>query len=109
MEKLSELAMTYPNVKIVHFDVEIKNKHMDFKVRCLTRLDLMKWLCLTASSHVDCVNQFQLKDGPRTVAHYGLMLAGVAGLPSPVIESAKSIISKITQKVNFQNQHVSFY
>ncbi|XP_047951485.1 DNA mismatch repair protein MSH4 isoform X1 [Salvia hispanica] len=72
MENLSELATTYPNVKIVHFDVEIKNKHMDFK--------------------------FQLKDGPRTVAHYGLMLASVAGLPVPVIESAKSITSKITQK-----------
>ncbi|KAL1548977.1 MutS protein msh4, variant 3 [Salvia divinorum] len=72
MENLSELATTYPNVKIVHFDVEIKNKHMDFK--------------------------FQLKDGPRAVAHYGLMLASVAGLPIPVIKSAKSITSKITQK-----------
>ncbi|XP_057787033.1 DNA mismatch repair protein MSH4 isoform X4 [Salvia miltiorrhiza] len=85
MENLSELATTYPNVKIVHFDVEIKNKHMDFK--------------------------FQLKDGPRTVAHYGLMLAGVAGLPSPVIELAKSITSKITQKeveriqISFRQHH----
>lgn len=85
MENLSELATIYPNVKIVHFDVEIKNKHMDFK--------------------------FQLKDGPRNVAHYGLMLAGVAGLPSPVIESAKIITSKITQKevermqINFHQHH----
>ncbi|KAL0329488.1 UNVERIFIED_CONTAM: DNA mismatch repair protein MSH4 [Sesamum radiatum] len=85
MENLSELATIYPNVKIVHFDVEIKNKHMDFK--------------------------FQLKDGPRHVAHYGLMLAGVAGLPSSVIESAQSITSKITQKeakrieLNFQQHH----
>ncbi|KAL0395130.1 UNVERIFIED_CONTAM: DNA mismatch repair protein MSH4 [Sesamum latifolium] len=85
MENLSELATIYPNVKIVHFDVEIKNKRMDFK--------------------------FQLKDGPRHVAHYGLMLAGVAGLPSSVIESAQSITSKITQKevkrieLNFQQHH----
>ena len=53
------------------------------------------------------LNQFQLKDGPQTVAHYGLVLASVAGLPVPVIESAKSITSKITQKVHFPNQHVS--
>ncbi|GFQ04093.1 DNA mismatch repair protein msh4 [Phtheirospermum japonicum] len=82
MENLSELATIYSNVKIVHFDVEIKNKRMDFK--------------------------FQLKDGPRHVAHYGLMLAEVAGLPSSVIEYAKSITSKITQEevkrieMNFQ-------
>ncbi|KAL6550164.1 hypothetical protein OROMI_020652 [Orobanche minor] len=85
MENLSELTTIYPNVKIVHFDVEIKNKRMDFK--------------------------FQLKDGPRHVAHYGLMLAEVAGLPSSVIESAKSITSKITQKevkrieMNYQQHH----
>ncbi|KAH6771748.1 MUTS-like protein 4 [Perilla frutescens var. hirtella] len=85
MANLSELATIYPNVKTVHFDVEIKNKHMDFK--------------------------FQLKDGPRNVAHYGLMLAGVAGLPSQVIESAKFITSKITEKevervqINFRQHH----
>ncbi|KAL8552800.1 hypothetical protein ACS0TY_001472 [Phlomoides rotata] len=85
MENLSELATIYPNVKIVHFDVEIMNKRMDFK--------------------------FQLKDGPRHVAHYGLMLAEVAGLPSLVMECAKSITSKITQgevkrmEVNFEQHH----
>ncbi|KAL3638542.1 MutS protein msh4 [Castilleja foliolosa] len=72
MENLSELATIYSNVKIVHFDIEIKNKRMDFK--------------------------FQLKDGPRHVAHYGLMLAEVAGMPSSVIEYAKSITSKLTHK-----------
>ncbi|KAL8552795.1 hypothetical protein ACS0TY_001467 [Phlomoides rotata] len=85
MENLSELATIYPNVKIVHFDVEIMNKRMDFK--------------------------FQLKDGPRHVAHYGLMLAEVAGLPSLVMECAKSITSMITQRevkrmeVNFEQHH----
>ncbi|XP_073029308.1 DNA mismatch repair protein MSH4 isoform X2 [Primulina eburnea] len=73
MENLSELATMYPNVKIVHLNVDIKNNRMDFK--------------------------FQLKDGPRDVGHYGLMLAGVAGLPGSVIESAKSITTKITQKI----------
>ncbi|KAL3497512.1 hypothetical protein ACH5RR_040244 [Cinchona calisaya] len=72
MENLSELATIYPNVKILHFHVDIKNNRMDFK--------------------------FQLKDGPRHVPHYGLKLAGVAGLPSSVIETAKSITSKITEK-----------
>ncbi|KAL7123430.1 hypothetical protein ACP275_01G104000 [Erythranthe tilingii] len=85
MENLSQLVTIYPNVKIVHFDVDIKNKRMDFK--------------------------FLLKDGPRHVAHYGLMLAGVAGLPNSVIESAKSITSKITEeevkkiRINSQQHH----
>ncbi|CAH9086515.1 unnamed protein product [Cuscuta europaea] len=72
MENLSELATLYPNVKILHFHVEVKNNRMDFK--------------------------FQLKDGKCHVPHYGLMLAGVAGLPSSVIETAKRITSTITLK-----------
>lgn len=72
MENLSELATIYPNVKILHFHVDIKNNRLDFK--------------------------FLLKDGPRHVPHYGLMLAGVAGLPASVIENAKTITSKITEK-----------
>lgn len=32
MENLSELATIYPNVKILHFDVDIKNSRLDFKV-----------------------------------------------------------------------------
>ncbi|KAA8521355.1 hypothetical protein F0562_012026 [Nyssa sinensis] len=72
MENLSELATIYPNVKILHFHVDIKSNRLDFK--------------------------FQLKDGPRHVPHYGLLLAGVAGLPSSVIETARSITSRITEK-----------
>nr|GMD74960.1 DNA mismatch repair protein MSH4 [Ipomoea batatas] len=72
MENLSELAIIYPNVKILHFYVEVKNNRMDFK--------------------------FQLRDGQLHVPHYGLMLAGVAGLPSSVVETAKRITSTITQK-----------
>ncbi|XAR70476.1 hypothetical protein NMG60_11027331 [Bertholletia excelsa] len=72
MENLSQLATIYPNVKILHFHVDIKNNRLDFK--------------------------FQLKDGLRHVPHYGLLLAGVAGLPSSVIESAKSITRRITEK-----------
>lgn len=54
---------------------------------------------------------FQLKDGPRHVPHYGLLLAGVAGLPSSVIKTAISITSRITEKevkrmeVNCQQYH----
>ncbi|OMO52493.1 hypothetical protein COLO4_37144 [Corchorus olitorius] len=85
MENLSELATIYPNVKILHFDVDIRNSRLDFK--------------------------FQLKEGPRHVAHYGLLLAEVAGLPSSVIETARLITSRITEKevrrmeVNCLNYH----
>ncbi|KAK6781483.1 hypothetical protein RDI58_019279 [Solanum bulbocastanum] len=72
MENLSALSTMYPNVKILHFDVDVRNNRMDFK--------------------------FQLKDGSRHVPHYGLMLAGVAGLPSSVVETAKRITSRITEK-----------
>ncbi|TYH97494.1 hypothetical protein ES332_A12G247100v1 [Gossypium tomentosum] len=72
MENLSKLATIYPNVKILHFYVDIRNSHLDFK--------------------------FRLNDGPKHVAHYGLLLAEVAGLPSSVIETARSITSRITEK-----------
>nr|GMC53337.1 DNA mismatch repair protein MSH4 [Ipomoea batatas] len=73
MENLSELAIIYPNVKILHFYVEVKNNWMNFK--------------------------FQLRDGQLHVPHYVLMLVGVAGLPSSVVEIAKRITSTInTQK-----------
>ncbi|CAI9274278.1 unnamed protein product [Lactuca saligna] len=72
MEKLAEVASIYPNVKILHFNVEVKNNRLDFK--------------------------FELKDGWRHVPHYGLLLAGVAGLPTSVIETAKNITSRITEK-----------
>lgn len=41
-------------------------------------------------------------DGPRHVPHYGLLLAGVAGLPSSVVETARSITARITEKVIVQ-------
>ncbi|XP_012439465.1 DNA mismatch repair protein MSH4 [Gossypium raimondii] len=72
MENLSKLATIYPNVKILSFYVDIRNSRLDFK--------------------------FRLNDGPKHVAHYGLLLAEVAGLPSSVIETARSITSRITEK-----------
>lgn len=50
--------------------------------------------------------QFQLKDGPRHVPHYGLLLAEVAGLPSTVIETARSITSRITEKVTISIEQI---
>ncbi|KAM6557226.1 hypothetical protein CsatB_004245 [Cannabis sativa] len=85
MENLSELATIYPNVKILHFNVDIRNNRLDFK--------------------------FDLKDGPRHIPHYGLLLAEVAGLPSSVVETARNITSRITEKevkrmeVNCQHYH----
>ncbi|XP_062187204.1 DNA mismatch repair protein MSH4 isoform X2 [Phragmites australis] len=72
MEGLSELATMYPNVKILHFEVDLRNDRLDFK--------------------------FRLKDGVRRVPHYGLLLARVAGLPGSVIDTATSITSRITEK-----------
>uniref|UniRef100_A0A0E0AJS2 DNA mismatch repair proteins mutS family domain-containing protein n=1 Tax=Oryza glumipatula TaxID=40148 RepID=A0A0E0AJS2_9ORYZ len=72
MESLSELATIYPNVKILHFEVDLRNDRLDFK--------------------------FRLKDGVRKVPHYGLLLAKVAGLPSSVIDTAASITSRITEQ-----------
>ncbi|WCJ25871.1 DNA mismatch repair protein MSH4 [Euphorbia peplus] len=72
MENLSELATIYPNVKLLHLDVAVKNNRLDFK--------------------------FQLKEGPRHVPHYGLLLAEVAGLPRSVIETARGITSRIKEK-----------
>lgn len=36
MENLSELGTIYPNVKILHFNVDIRNNRLDFKVVYLT-------------------------------------------------------------------------
>ncbi|KAK0586463.1 hypothetical protein LWI29_007369 [Acer saccharum] len=72
MENLTELATIYPNVKILHFYVDLRNNRLDFK--------------------------FQLMEGPRHVPHYGLLLAQVAGLPSSVIETARNITTRITEK-----------
>ncbi|CAI8589131.1 unnamed protein product [Vicia faba] len=72
MENISELATIYPNVKIHHFHVELKNNHLEF--------------------------MFQLKEGPKHIPHYGLLLAEVAGLPSSVIETARMITSRISEK-----------
>ncbi|XP_030513330.1 DNA mismatch repair protein MSH4 isoform X5 [Rhodamnia argentea] len=72
MENLSELATIYPNVKVLHFHVDINSNRLDFK--------------------------FQLKDGPRHVPHYGLLLAEVAGLPRSVIDTARGITTRTTQK-----------
>ncbi|CAL5062750.1 unnamed protein product [Urochloa decumbens] len=72
MEGLSELATMYPNVKILHFDVDLRNDRLDFK--------------------------FRLKDGVRQVPHYGLLLGRVAGLPASVIDTATSITSQITKQ-----------
>ncbi|XP_048500899.1 DNA mismatch repair protein MSH4 isoform X3 [Beta vulgaris subsp. vulgaris] len=72
MENLADLSTLYPNVKVLHFHVDIRNNRLDFK--------------------------FQLKDGTRHIPHYGLLLAGVAGLPSPVIETASAITSRIIEQ-----------
>ncbi|CAN8324945.1 unnamed protein product [Cochlearia groenlandica] len=72
MDSLAELATIYPNVKVLHFFVDIRDNRLDFK--------------------------FQLRDGTLHVHHYGLLLAEVAGLPNPVIETARTITSRITDK-----------
>lgn len=101
MENLSELATIYPNVKILHFHVDVKNNRLDFKVIHDEYLFPLRDSFALWSFHTysDSPNQFQLKDGLWHVPHYGLLLAGVAGLPGSVIETARSITSKIAAKV----------
>ncbi|WOL04322.1 hypothetical protein Cni_G13043 [Canna indica] len=72
MEGLSEMATIYPNVKILHFEVDLRNNRLDF--------------------------MFHLRDGPCHVPHYGLLLAGVAGLPNSVVETARTITTKIAEE-----------
>ncbi|CAN6487295.1 unnamed protein product [Victoria cruziana] len=72
MEKLNELATLYPNAKVLHFQVNVKKDRLDFK--------------------------FGLMDGHHDVPHYGLLLAGVAGLPHRVIEVARNISTRIMKK-----------
>ncbi|XP_020585214.1 DNA mismatch repair protein MSH4 isoform X2 [Phalaenopsis equestris] len=72
MEALSEIADIYPNVKVLHFEVDLRNNHLDFK--------------------------FHLRDGLTHVPHYGLLLAGVAGLPASVVKTARDITARITEK-----------
>ena len=110
MENLSELATIYPNVKILHFHVDIRNNRLDFKVEIsgflffyssffTLLLFLFLFFFFPHDWQSDLLTQFELKDGPRYVPHYGLLLAEVAGLPSSVIETARSITSRITEKV----------
>lgn len=99
MENLSELASIYPNVKILHFYVDIRNNRLDFKVAFPWFIHSNFEFWLLPLTDTDLLIQFQLKEGPRHVPHYGLLLAEVAGLPSSVIETARGITSRITQKV----------
>ncbi|GLJ30559.1 hypothetical protein SUGI_0605080 [Cryptomeria japonica] len=71
MERLADLASMYPNVKVCHFQVDVKANRMDFK--------------------------FALK-GLSNVPHYGLLLASVAGLPNSVVEEAKCVTQKIMEE-----------
>lgn len=73
MENLSELATIYPNVKILHFDVDIKNSRLDFKVIFLNFFWLEKftlvWLLLTENLiHLISFNSRMDQDMYHTMA-----------------------------------------
>lgn len=99
MEGLSELSTMYPNVKILHFEVDLRNDRLDFKVDCTHCSDLFRHLVSQVLTSYHGLPQFRLKDGVRRVPHYGLRLARVAGLPASVIDTATSITSRITEQV----------
>jgi DNA mismatch repair ATPase MutS len=44
-------------------------------------------------------NQFILREGYTNVAHYGIRLAEVAGIPASVVNHARTIATKIDAKV----------
>lgn len=48
MENISELATIYPNVKILHFYVDIRNNRLDFKVEFLCTFTFYLSCALTA-------------------------------------------------------------
>lgn len=52
---------------------------------------------LTLVINVD--NQFLLREGSTSVAHYGIRLAEVAGIPASVVNHARIIAAKIDAKV----------
>lgn len=72
MQRLIELSTVYPNVRICYFDVSILNNRLDFK--------------------------FLLREGSTNVAHYGIRLAEVAGIPASVVNHAKIIAAKLDAK-----------
>ncbi|XP_070676045.1 DNA mismatch repair protein MSH4 isoform X3 [Malus domestica] len=65
---------------------------------CCEHLLSLKAYTIFATHMENLSELFQLKDGPRHVPHYGLLLAEVAGLPSSVMETARNITSRITEK-----------
>jgi DNA mismatch repair protein MSH4 len=99
MEGLSELSTMYPNVKIFHFDVDLRNDRLNFKVASTQCSDYLRHLVSHVLTSYHVLPQFCLKDGVRQVPHYGLRLARVAGLPASVIDTATSITSQITEQV----------
>ncbi|KAL6639308.1 hypothetical protein ACP70R_023038 [Stipagrostis hirtigluma subsp. patula] len=58
--------------KILHFEVDLRNDRLDFK--------------------------FHLKDGIGQYRTVGFLLAGVAGLPASVVDTAAGITSRITEQ-----------
>lgn len=51
MEAMTELATIYPNVKISHFDVDVKNNRLNFKVTPVLFLVLCQCLQLERFPH----------------------------------------------------------
>lgn len=48
---------------------------------------------------IDVDYQFLLREGSTNVAHYGIRLAEVAGIPASVVNHARIIAAKIDAKV----------
>ncbi|KAG0569176.1 hypothetical protein KC19_6G071200 [Ceratodon purpureus] len=84
MQRLTELSSVYPNVRICYFDVSILNNRLDFK--------------------------FLLREGFTNVAHYGIRLAEVAGIPASVVNHARIIAAKIDakEKTNVSISHAKY-
>ncbi|EFJ30915.1 hypothetical protein SELMODRAFT_88599 [Selaginella moellendorffii] len=72
MQKLGELSTIYPNVKVSFFAVNINNNRLNF--------------------------EFTLREGCTSIAHYGLLLSNVVGLPPSVIQGARRVIDALESR-----------
>ncbi|CAM6083505.1 unnamed protein product [Calypogeia fissa] len=75
MQQLTELSNLYPDAQSCFFSVAITSSHrVDFK--------------------------YVLKNGSTDVAHYGLLLSEIAGLPRHVVSNARKVTEEFLRKKN---------
>jgi DNA mismatch repair protein MSH4 len=93
MQQLSDLSRIYPDAQSYSFAVGTNGRHMNFK--------------------------HTLTGGSSNVAHYGLLMSEVAGLPAEVVSNARKVTERllqqkrsslhITDKEKYRQLHENYY